>query len=871
MPSRPSDTLPHWALILVAALLVGGGIWMFVLDGTPAELQVVQPVQDEDQRSPVAGAKGTSQAPALEQGGQESSEASERDRVAVDGISSFTHEVEFGWVGVVVDEAGDPIPGVAVGWVVPWNTIEQDHPITDAFGRFALPIEADTHWPSKPRSGLAIRDAAWLPRVHPCPPPDSPPSEVRIVATPADTWLPVRVVETDGKTPRADLAIALYGGGCFSYARTDAEGRARFTAKHSTPYEFETFGAVFGWLSAPNPLVLRPGENPELLVQFEGTPVAIELAAHDHESKQRLRHAQWFSFVSEGVMGDVPLDAPDGLLSWRIDEHAAVSGYCGVQVSAEGYMPTYFEWSSMPPEGVLSVPLVPAEETSIELILTRAGEPVAGEEVLAGFSMPYFSDMDLDEDPRGSMNLDAYSGTEVTANAQTDARGSARLSVPWIRGRAIPDRVHFNFAGQDWWFDSKKLGKQPWHFELEPASASLVFRVQDLSGNVVADAPIAVWLEGDEASPLLYAARIAPYPTGRQSRAYWTSADQVGKTGPDGLCRFEIAANTPFDWTPTPDTPRQDIRHASGIPAGSEHEILVTWNGNAAIAGTLVQADGQEWEGRSVPIQLLHLDGSRPTDPDTNLSYAWASTSTRWGTGAFRFENVPPGRYRLHFYYIALKEAEVLAEAGQEDLIVEMQAMCRLKLQVADALTGELIPGETSAQVQSELGGFSWAFLWNGEGTAEFAPGANLRVSINREGYRARLVQLGDVLVPGSELSQRVELQRGRTVRLQISPAAAVQDGRFAGLIVRDTEGNEIADYPFNYRTRSGEVDVLNAPREGFQVWMLDRETREPILKLQIAAAEGPAPASIETEELSTVPVTWPSAPSAGEEASGGD
>lgn len=856
MPGRSSETLPSWVLVWIAALLIGGGVLVFGFSGTQATLQVVE-TRPNERSADAADPSHSKEAGRNSAEGTLDNFATER-RVAAEGSAGFTHEVEFGWVGVVVDESGAPVPGVAVGWVVPWNTTEQDHPITDSQGRFALPIEPNAEWPDRPRSGLMVRDPAWMPSVHRCAPPRSPPAEVRIVAQAADTWLPVRVVETDGKTPRADLAVALYGGGCFSYAHTDAEGRARLTAKHSTPFEVETFGSVFGWLSAPNPLVLQPGENPELLIQFEGAPVALELVAHDFETKQRLPEAQWFSFASEGVMSDAPLESPDGRLSWRLDEHGAISGYCGVQVAADGYLPTYFEWSSMPPEGALSVPLVPAQTQEIHVVLSRGGEPIVDEEILIGLSMPLFTDLDLDAFPRGSINLDAYSGIEVTATERTDARGAARISIPWARGKVLPNRIHMQFAKEDWWFSAEQLGKQPWHFDLAPASAGLSFRVIDLAGKPVAGAPISVWLEGDSSSPLIYAARVAPYPSGRPARAYWTKADRTGVAGADGICRFDVPANTPFDWTPTPDQPRRDVRHAPGIPAGAEHEIIVTWNGEAAIAGTLVQTNGQEWDGRSIPIQLNHLDGSRPTDPVTKLPLAWSSTSTRWGTGQFRFEHVPPGRYRLHFFYIALNDPEVLADAGQEDLIVEMQAMCRLHLQVVDAQTGELIPGETNAQVQTKLGGFSWASLWNGVGTAEFAPGGELRVSIDREGYRSLLLPLGDVFVPGSEITRRVELVRGRTVRLQVSPGTAVHDGRFAGLVVRDANGNEIANYPVNYRTHSGEVDVLNAPREAFQIWMLDRETREPILKLPVAAAEGEPPAEITRVELTTMQVRWP-------------
>jgi hypothetical protein len=861
--------MPSWALTLLAVLLVGGGVLVFGFGGTPSELQQVKALLTTEEPSEAIDATN----PVIAPGSLVNDpigRAAQEGRVAAEGTDDFTHEVELGWIGVVVDESGTPIPGVAVGWVLPWNTIEQDLPITDALGRFALPMKLKARWPSEPRSGLVICDPAWLPSVHQCPPPSSPLAEVRIVAKPADTWLPVRVVETDGKTPRAHLAIALFGGGCFSFSRTDAEGRARLVTKHSTSLEVETFGAVFGWLSAPNPLVLRPGENPELLIQFEGTPTALELIAHDYETNQRLRQAQWFSFASEGVMDETPIDTPDGALSWRLDDHGAVSGYCGVRVSAEGYLPTYFEWTSMPPDGLLSIPVVPAEEKSIDLILTRAGEPIVDEEVIVGLNMPFFADVDLDESPRGTIDLDAFSGTKVTATGRTDTRGLARISVPWIRGKELPDRVHMAFANQDLCFSSEKLGEQPWHFDLAPASASLVFRVVDLNGNAVAGAPLAVWIEGDENSPLLYATRIAPYATGRASRSYWSSADLVGKTGSDGRCRFKIPANTPIDWTSTPRDPRKVIHHAPGIPAGAEHEVLITSNGKAAIAGTLVRAGGEEWDGRAVSIQLLHLDGSQPTDTINNRPLTWASTSTRRGTGRFRFENVPPGSYRLHFHYIALKKAEIFAEAGQEDLVVEMQAMCRLSLQVADANTGELIPGETNAQVQGELRGFAWADLWNGEGTVEFVPGADLSVSINREGYRAVLLPIGDVLVPGSELSRRVELQRGRTVRLQVSPAEAVEDGRFAGLVIRNLAGNEIADYPLSYRTRPGEVDVLNAPREAFQIWLLDRETREPILKTIVAAAEGEPPAAITGEERTTLRVRWPEAQTAGEQASGG-
>ena len=72
--------------------------------------------------------------------------------------------------------------------------------------------------------------------------------------------------------------------------------------------------------------------------------------------------------------------------------------------------------------------------------------------------------------------------------------------------------------------------------------------------------------------------------------------------------------------------------------------------------------------------------------------------------------------------------------------------------------------------------------------------------------------------------------------------------------------GNEIADFPLGYRTRPGEIDVFHAPREAFQLWMLDRATRDPILKVMVAAAEGEPPASPGNEERTLMQVRWPEA-----------
>lgn len=857
MPSRSPDGLPGWALALLATLAVASAVLVFGLSDAQQSIQDAHAQQAERDARAAAAAQGAQQDanaadPWLDEVGRTG------DRIALDEINPFTHEVEFGWIGVVVDESGAPVPGVAVGWTVPWNASEHGLPVTDAQGRFALAFDPQANWPEEPGAGLVLRDPAWLPQVYAVHAPASPPSEVRLGAIPADTWLNFRVVESDGVTPRANLGVELSGPGVFGYARTDAEGRARLAGKADARLYLDTFGPIFGWLNAPDPLVLKQGESEELLVEFEGTPNALELIAHDSESKRRLFDAKWYSFASEGVMSDVPFEAPDGLLSWRVELHASVSGYCLLKVAADGYVPTCFEWSAMPPTGLLSVPLIPAAAQDVELVLTRKGEPAAQELIQLGVSMPYFCDDD--DEPRGSMNLGSYSGTEVLAEARTDARGSARISVPWVRGEPLPNRVHLYFEGQDDWFDTQLLGEQPWHIELEPATTVVNFRAIDADGEPVANLDLRLWIEGNDASPLLYAARTAAYSVGRSNRPYWAKPDHVGRTNRAGICRFEIPANTPFDWSPTPAPERGDVRSSCGLAAGVEHEILIEHTGDAVISGSLVQADGQPWDGRPVQARLHHLDGSFPTEESTRRPYAWASDTTENQTGAFRFEGVPPGQYRLSFYNFALKQAEQIVSPGQQDLRIEMLAMCRMRVEVADARTGARIRGEGRAQLHSDPNGFAWANLWNGEGTVEFAPGPAITLEVDCDGYRSKIVPMGDVLVPGSELSQRVELERGRVVRLQVTPAEAVEDGRFAGMSIRDTAGNEIADFPLGYRTRPGEIDVFHAPREAFQLWMLDRATREPIFKVMVPAAEGEPPASPETEERTVVQVRWPEA-----------
>lgn len=145
-----------------------------------------------------------------------------------------------------------------------------------------------------------------------------------------------------------------------------------------------------------------------------------------------------------------------------------------------------------------------------------------------------------------------------------------------------------------------------------------------------------------------------------------------------------------------------------------------------------------------------------------------------------------------------------------------------------------------------------WATVWNGSGQVEFSAGEELQLSLDATGYQAKLMPLGDVLIPGSTVTRRVELQRGREIHLQIQPIEAVEDGRFAGIRVLNADGDEIPDYPISYRTIPGKVFLYSAPRQALQVHFVRRGTRDTWFFVEVPRQEG------ESEEPTLVQARWP-------------
>ena len=248
---------------------------------------------------------------------------------------------------------------------------------------------------------------------------------------------------------------------------------------------------------------------------------------------------------------------------------------------------------------------------------------------------------------------------------------------------------------------------------------------------------------------------------------------------------------------------------------------------------------------QGVPIR--DADGSTPS---------WSYTWTSYGSALFEFKNVPQGRYQLGVEGVRAAEEVVWVETGESGVELLLEKLCRLHLTVRDASTGALLQGEANAQVEGGVSSANWSRVWNGRGSLEFPTGQALRLAVEAESYRGKFIELGDVPLPGTELTREIELEPGRTVELLIKPEAAVEDGRFAGVILRQADGSPFKNLPITYRTHPGAVFLLGMPREAFLVDFPARGTREVMFTVLVPAAEAAAPGA--AADLSRVQVDWP-------------
>ena len=767
-------------------------------------------------------------------------------RQAVATPTSASADDAFGWVGVVRNREGLPMANIAVRWITPWSLTEGELPRTDAEGRFFLPYSPTAEWPDEQRAGISLVDAELRPTLARVPPPASPPAEVELVADAVETWLPVRVVEMDGITPRAKLPVTLRGGASFDLGTTDEQGRTRLRGVSGERLTLDVYTHIFCWLNAPDPLILQPGENPELVVQYEGTPIAISLRAHDVTSHQPLTQVDWYGLTDERNERErlLATSAPD--FAWSLEEHGSLAGYCGMRIYAEGYLPTHFEWTGMAPQDGVSIPMVREEAWPVQLELSRGGVPIAEKSVRISADGPYMDNRSLErvDEP---LLFGAFSGLELTAETQTDALGNARLELPWNSIAPQPKRIHLQVDGEDHWLNPSLLGPQPWVIDFAPALATVIFSFPDNES----ESSVDLWLDAGPQAPLLYQARTHRYNVNPSTRPYWADPDRQGVADEHGELRFEIPAHVAFRWARTSSSELRQLDAVPPLAPGAVHRIEVGAQQSGRIAGKILRADGREWDGQTLALTLKTSDGEVPLGSNGEVA-RWASGRTRYGTGDFEFFNVPPGVWHLDIWGVRIAESPVLVEAGQEDLRVKLEALCLLDLHVVDAATGDAVEGEINAYVRGGSNGLSWSTIWNGSGQLEFSAGPELQVSLDATGYRAQLVSLGDVLIPGTKLLRRVELQRGREIRLHVQPPGAVEDGRFAGVRVLDATGQEISDYPVSYRTTAGRVILHSAPREALQVHFVIRGTRDTLFFCEVPAAKP------EATEPTRVDVRWP-------------
>lgn len=229
------------------------------------------------------------------------------------------------------------------------------------------------------------------------------------------------------------------------------------------------------------------------------------------------------------------------------------------------------------------------------------------------------------------------------------------------------------------------------------------------------------------------------------------------ETGSDGVFRLEVGDGTSFELSVRAQGFRETSRQLRLEPGEKPRPLLIQLEEGLVLAGRVLEPSGKPAVGVAV-----RLESSRQEVRGAAVASRmriWSSVTD--GEGRFRFAELPPGRYEVMAQTPEGGRAREVAEAGQEDVELQLEAAGSLTITVQDK-GGAPVVG-ASVEVWG-TGGQSWKQITDPLGEvrlAQVSPGMH-SVRVSHPGF-APGWQRVDVKA-GEEKKQVVVLEPGGVV-----------------------------------------------------------------------------------------------------------
>lgn len=745
--------------IAAALLIVLGAIaWLLIPPSSPERLELGS--QNEAEADPARPATAEfAPDPADATAGAESmrtaSESEPPARLDEDPIQDFVAS------GRVLTMDDQPVAGVEVlliwsGWP---NATAQSIEATNQQGEFlAAPLQAGDARGQIHRAAVLHPD--WI--VHSMQVDHRVP-DCTVRVAPADAWLPVRLIDELTGQPSANLPIRLVGEDLGSGGVSDANGRVRLAGVSGLPLSMVTADGGITWLSAPNPLILDPGLNPELEVRVRKQPTQIDFRAVDDRTGAPIDSAQWYANAGEGK----PLLHTGANFAWDASLHPTVVGTTSIHIEADGFLDHTYSAATAPKVQPVEIRMARVSLLEVSCIFTKQGRAVAEHEFW------------LSSEERFRTGNGHH--VKPAASAQSDASGHTVFQLEWPEGADPPREVRLTHGHTSYTWLTSRLGPQPWRIELEPPMATLQFRFRDGQGQPVIGRRAMVRLQVGEGGPLIYSA---------QASWRWYSTPL---SNADGLASVEIPAEIGFAWKAGEDGVGDLTKTIPGEPlAPREVRTIDALDASAGdIVGKLRFPEGWSGGNQIFQLELLAADGDALQD-EQGRQPDWARAGVGgFGSGLggeidtnFRFERVPHGSYLLRYVGATAQQAPLAVQTGQEGVIVEMPAPCVVELEFVDADTQQHV--NAKGFVVPNVGWHST--IEGGRGTVRFLPAEAVTLRCFLDGYLGVTLHLGAVPEAGTTLNRVVELQTGRALELrpQRSEVSMEEHGNYWTYLLAD-------------------------------------------------------------------------------------
>lgn len=559
---------------------------------------------------------------------------------------------------------------------------------------------------------------------------------------PADAWLPIRLIHDLTGEPYADLAVTLVGDDLASGGLSGADGRLRLAGASGLPLSLIAAQGGGTWLSAPNPLILDPGLNPELEVRVRAQPTHIDFRAVDDRTGAPIESAKWHAHIN----GEKPLLHTGSSFDWDGKLHPSLSGNCSILVEADGFLGHSYSASWAPEVQPIEIRMARVSLLVVAFIFTKQGHAVVDEEFW------------LSSEER----FRAGNGQHVkpAASARSDATGRAVFQLEWPEGADPPREVQLVHGHTVYRWLTSRLGPQPWQMELDPPFGTLQFRFRDDQGQPVLNRRVSVRLDVGAGGPAIYSAR-----------GSWQWFNTLPSDA-DGLASVDIPAEIGFAWTTSKEGIGDITKAISGEPlAPREVRIIDALDASTGdIAGKLRFPEGWAGGNQIFHLELLAQNGEALQD-ETGAQPDWARAGVGgFGSGLggeidtnFRFTRVPLGSYQLRYIGATSNQPTLAVQTGQEGLLVEMPAPCVVELEFVDADTKQRV--DAQGFVVPNVGWHST--IEGGRGTVRFLPAEEVTLRCFLTGYLGIPLQLGAVPDAGASLNRVVEVHAGRPLELR--------------------------------------------------------------------------------------------------------